>query len=173
MDCQLDHISPIVESQSYDPWLHSTCLWHSGYFYFWGKSPVGITLPQDDLRAASPPRGTLGSASDLLSLDHQFLWLDPAIKMVALCWQLGTTVHLQGYVWVYKYCPIRVLFFNRQLRIADHCFKTPIWIIYQYSTAMASRRSFFNGNRLVYHSFIGGLAHELAVNRGTKSLIVL
>ncbi len=39
---------------------------------------------------------------------------------------------------------IRVLLFNRELRISHRSLlKTPIWIAYQYLTAMASRRSLF------------------------------
>ncbi len=45
--------------------------------------------------------------------------------------------------------------------------------MYQYLTAMASRRSRFNRNGLVDRSFIGGLAHESAVSNGTKLLIAL
>ena len=44
--------------------------------------------------------------------------------------------------------PIRVLFFNRNYE-SRPLFKTPIWIAYQYLTAMASRRSLFNRNGLV------------------------
>ena len=47
-----------------------------------------------------------------------------------------------------KYCLVRVLFFNTELRIPDH-YRFPIWIVYQYLTAMASRRSLFNRNCLV------------------------
>ncbi len=43
----------------------------------------------------------------------------------------------------------------------------------QNLTAMASRRSLFNRNGSLDRSFIGGLAPESAVNRGTKSLIAL
>ena len=55
-----------------------------------------------------------------------------------------------------KYGPIRVLFLNRERRIAYPYINR---IVYQYFIAMASRRPVFNTNGLGGRSFIGGLAH--------------
>ncbi len=52
-------------------------------------------------------------------------------------------------------------------------FKTPIWIVYQNLTAMASRTSLFNRRSSSGRSSIGELAHESAVYRATTSLIAL
>ena len=71
-----------------------------------------------------------------------------------------------------KYCPGPVLFFNRELRITDHYLRLiSESYINQYLTAMASGRSLFNrtssSDSSFISTFIGGLAHESAVNRAT------
>ncbi len=73
-----------------------------------------------------------------------------------------------------KYCPVRVLFFNRELRSADHYLRLLFELYININnTAMGIHRSLFNRRSSSDRRFIGGLAHESAVNRGTTSLIAL